>query len=334
MRSRLSFAARSGRPTTVKWPWYAGTTSISVSTRYASMPNTAALNVLKSIPRCLREQNSRGRGLLRRCCKQRTSKRIVMLGILRGDAGARDGYSVFGGARFACGLLSGVYPSQSGGKPPHSKMISFGLTEWFSGVLGSRGGVGGLRAMSRLDWRRNVILMFFASVLGGAEVARAQSKSAGAGDAVSLNNQGLERYKKGRVDEAIELFRQALALNPNFPEALSNLGLALDSKGKDDEAISDFDKALALKPSDAVTESNLGLALYHEKKYYDSISTYRKAIALNPKFAQAYNGMGAALLASGNATDAVAAYRRALELMPRYVDALNNLAAALDSTQP
>jgi Flp pilus assembly protein TadD len=150
--------------------------------------------------------------------------------------------------------------------------------------------------MSRLDWRRIIIPMIFASVLGAVDVARAQNKAAGSGDAVSLNNQGLERYKKGKVDEAIELFRQALTLNPNFPEALSNLGLALDSKGKDDDAISDFDKALAMKPTDAVTESNLGLALYHEKKYYDSISAYRKALELNPKFAQAYNGMGTALL--------------------------------------
>ncbi|MGC2258793.1 MAG: tetratricopeptide repeat protein, partial [Candidatus Sulfotelmatobacter sp.] len=62
------------------------------------------------------------------------------------------------------------------------------------------------------------------SVFGGAHAARAQSKAGGTGDAVSLNNQGLESYKKGQVDEAIALFRQALALNPNFPEALSNLG--------------------------------------------------------------------------------------------------------------
>ncbi len=90
---------------------------------------------------------------------------------------------------------------------------------------------GGLRAM-RWEWRRIIIFAIFVGVLCGARASCAQSKAGRAGDAVSLNNQGLERYKKGKVDEAIALFRQALELNPNFPEALSNLGLALDSQGE------------------------------------------------------------------------------------------------------
>ena len=96
----------------------------------------------------------------------------------------------------------------------------------------------------RCGWRLIILFAIFTTVFCGARSIGAQSNAGRAGDAVSLNNQGLERYKKGKVDEAIALFRQALALNPNFPEALSNLGLALDSKGKDDEAIADFDKAL------------------------------------------------------------------------------------------
>src|SRR5271156_892556 len=99
-------------------------------------------------------------------------------------------------------------------------------------------------------WRRVIFIAILTTVLCGARSIAAQGKAAGAGDAISLNNQGLESYKKGKVDEAIDLFRQALALNPNFPEALSNLGLALDGKGKDDEAITDFDEALAIKPTD------------------------------------------------------------------------------------
>ena len=51
---------------------------------FDEMPNTAALNVLKSIPRCLGEKNSRGRGPLLCCCRERILKRDVMLGILRG----------------------------------------------------------------------------------------------------------------------------------------------------------------------------------------------------------------------------------------------------------
>jgi tetratricopeptide (TPR) repeat protein len=143
------------------------------------------------------------------------------------------------------------------------------------------------RVKSVIPLRRNtsatlVVLLFLTAGLSQNTQAQERISTQGANDAVALNNRGLALYQKGKVDDAIALFRQALAINPTFPEALSNLGTALDAKGQDDEAVTDFNKALTLKPTDAVSESNLGLALYHEKKYYDSISAYQKAIALNP----------------------------------------------------
>lgn len=50
--------------------------------------------------------------------------------------------------------------------------------------------------MSRRDRPRIITFAIFMSVFGGAHAARAQSKAGGTGDAVSLNNQGLESYKK------------------------------------------------------------------------------------------------------------------------------------------
>src|SRR5271168_5013554 len=101
-------------------------------------------------------------------------------------------------------------------------------------------------------------------VLGVTFAARAQSPANNSAEAVSLNNRGLQLFQKGKLDDAIALYRQALAIQPDFPEALDNLGLALDAKGNDPEALADFDKALKLKPGDAVTDSNRGLAFYHE----------------------------------------------------------------------
>src|SRR5579864_7659228 len=95
-----------------------------------------------------------------------------------------------------------------------------------------------------------VILAAATFLLGASGNICAQSRATGSGDAVALNNRGLELYQKGKIDEAAALFRQALAINPDFPEALSNLGMMLDLQGKDDEAIADFDKALAIRPTD------------------------------------------------------------------------------------
>jgi hypothetical protein len=60
----------------------------------------------------------------------------------------------------------------------------------------------------RRDWRLSIFFVIFTGVLCGGRTSWAQSKAGRAGDAVNLNNQGLERYKKGKVDEAIELYRR------------------------------------------------------------------------------------------------------------------------------
>ena len=53
-----------------------------------------------------------------------------------------------------------------------------------------------------------------------------------------------------RVGEAIDAFRQAIALQPRFAEAYCNLGNLLLRQGAFDEAIAAYQEAIALKPDD------------------------------------------------------------------------------------
>ena len=69
------------------------------------------------------------------------------------------------------------------------------------------------------------LLLFVISSPASAKPS--QSQIATHNQAVEFNNRGLELYKAGKIDEAIKQFRQALAIDPDFPEADSNLGLAL-----------------------------------------------------------------------------------------------------------
>jgi Flp pilus assembly protein TadD len=94
-------------------------------------------------------------------------------------------------------------------------------------------------------------------------VAHAPIQTTVGGKEVELRNRSLDLYQSGKLDEAIALFRQAFAIQPDFPEVWSGLGVALETEGKYDEAISDFGRSLKIKPIDAVTENNLGLALFH-----------------------------------------------------------------------
>ncbi|MBM3762461.1 MAG: tetratricopeptide repeat protein [Acidobacteria bacterium] len=54
--------------------------------------------------------------------------------------------------------------------------------------------------------------------------------------------------KGGQVDDAIRLYREALAERPGFAEALLNLGHALKTQGQQDEARVYWRKALEARP--------------------------------------------------------------------------------------
>jgi tetratricopeptide (TPR) repeat protein len=131
------------------------------------------------------------------------------------------------------------------------------------------------------------------------------------------------------VEEAIECYRTAIALDPKSAAARSNLGAALHRKGKVDEAIACFRKAIALDPKYAAAQNNLGLALKDKGKVEEAIECFRKAIALDPKYANAHSNLGAALRAQGKVDEAIAYFRKAIALDPRHTNAHGALGQAL-----
>ena len=61
-------------------------------------------------------------------------------------------------------------------------------------------------------------------------------------------NTGLLLQKAGAMEEAVRLYRRAVAEQPDFAEAFLNLGHALKALGQEDEAKSCWRKALEFKP--------------------------------------------------------------------------------------
>lgn len=170
-------------------------------------------------------------------------------------------------------------------------------------------------------------------------------------------------FQRGRFDHAIELINSALALKPNYPEALNNLGNALVSSGRTDEGAASYRKAVDLRPNYADAHFNLGLVLLQQGKLDEAaisyrkalefrpnnieallnlgnilgdlgepdeaIACYRKALAFSPGFSEAYVSLGVTLCGLGRLDEAIASYRRAIALKPDFTMALNNIASAL-----
>jgi len=129
-------------------------------------------------------------------------------------------------------------------------------------------------------------------------------------------------------DEAIEAYKKALLLKPDYADAYSNIGAVLQDQGKLDEAIEAYNKALALKPDYAVAYNNKGNALKDQGKLDEAIEMYNKVISLNPTYADAYSNMGAALQDQGKLDEAIVAHKKTILLNPNHAQAYRNMAVA------
>ncbi|MEA3117999.1 MAG: hypothetical protein QOI13_1269 [Paraburkholderia sp.] len=135
----------------------------------------------------------------------------------------------------------------------------------------------------------------------------------------------------GRLDGAIERFRNALTLAPEFPLAHYNLGNAYASAGRHEDAVDAFRRSLRLQPEDASTWNNLGNSLHAIGRHDEAIEAFRRTLALRPGHAGAHNNIGMALAAVGRAEDAVVHFRDALAAEPRFIAAHFNLGNTLDA---
>jgi tetratricopeptide (TPR) repeat protein len=132
----------------------------------------------------------------------------------------------------------------------------------------------------------------------------------------------------GRVDDAINAYKQAIALKP-LPAYYNNLGGVLGRSGKIDEAMAAYQKSAELDPPNAAQAyRNGGITLYNVGKMKEAVEPLKKATELDPKSAQAWYLLGAALVGSmeykkvGDKMEVVVlpgtveAYQKAVDLDP------------------
>ena len=143
------------------------------------------------------------------------------------------------------------------------------------------------------------------------------------------NNLGTVLARRGQIDEAIVHYRKALEVNPNYAYAHYNLGLALARRGQVDEAIAHFRRALEILPDDMDAHYHLGLTLARRGQVDEAIAHFRKALDIMPDYAEAHYDLGIALANRGEVNEAVAQFRRALEVKPDYADAHYRLGLTL-----
>ncbi len=113
---------------------------------------------------------------------------------------------------------------------------------------------------------------------------------------LAWNNLGWTCHSAGDDEEAIEDFSRAIALKPNFAQALSNRGGVYAMLGKFDLALDDCNRAVALLPNVARVRINRANIFFQTHRLSEAIADYDEAIRLNPNFAEAYQNRARAWL--------------------------------------
>jgi tetratricopeptide (TPR) repeat protein len=141
----------------------------------------------------------------------------------------------------------------------------------------------------------------------------------------------------GTYTDLETLYRATLERNPESWLAHNNLGLLLvQQTGELQEAIAHYREAVRIEPAYPESHFNLGSAIYHSDapdRLPAAIAEYREAIRMKPDYGEAHNNLGNALThLPGAMNEAIAELQEAAKLEPDVAAVQLNLAGALAQT--
>lgn len=132
---------------------------------------------------------------------------------------------------------------------------------------------------------------------------------------------GALAYKRGDCDGAISHFAKAQSVVASQPSALAQFGICLSTLHRADEAISMFQQAVALEPQSDVDHYNLALGLWNAKRYDEAFRALQPAIDAGTRNEDALTLAADIDEARNDTPHAVEMLRRAIDENPRGVKA-------------
>lgn len=143
-----------------------------------------------------------------------------------------------------------------------------------------------------------------------------------------LFSSAITRHGQGRLEEAIQLYRQVITRRPDEFTSYLNMGLAQIGLGRLTEAVKTFRWVIILRPDCPEAHANLGCALDAMDLHGQALDAFTHALFLRPDYVEALNNRGKTLCALERFSEALTDFSRAIELDPASPQPRRNLAAA------
>ncbi|MCL2925021.1 MAG: tetratricopeptide repeat protein, partial [Trichodesmium sp. MAG_R04] len=177
-------------------------------------------------------------------------------------------------------------------------------------------------------------------------------------------NQALHQQVKGKLEQALSYYRQAiendptdvesyekaLEIKPDDAELYLGLGNAFVAKGEEKKAVIAFQKAIVINPD--LDRAHYQLSTMYQEldsqwhNYYEkgnklqlegqlekAVIAYYQAILRNPHHSWSYHNLGDTHLKLGNWEEATIAYKKAIRLNPDYFWSNYNLGVAYSNSE-
>jgi tetratricopeptide (TPR) repeat protein len=127
-------------------------------------------------------------------------------------------------------------------------------------------------------------------------------------------NKALALEIEGNVEEAIELYLEAIELDPAYCDAMDNLGLIFRMLGDLDKAIHWYSLSIEIYPNGIAAHQNLASAYFYKGDFDSALNTYMILVQIDPENPEGYFGMGNIYLAADDPTSAIPQLERAEDL--------------------
>lgn len=126
---------------------------------------------------------------------------------------------------------------------------------------------------------------------------------------------------QGRLAEAEALYRQIIAVDPDWIGALNNLAYVCHRQGRTREALQCYRDLVQRAPDMAQARYNLGSLLRGSGQYEEALVHLQRAVTLQPDYAEAWNNLALTWKNMGEMDRSLSCFDRAVALAPKLAEA-------------